>query len=188
MRFGSLFVALAAGALVIVSITPEPAEGCHWFGRGRSAGYGYGGAPMYNPAPAAAYPVAPGTSYPAPGPYYTPGPMPIPGTGPRPMPAPAPTTGASVSMKDNSFDPATLNVQVGTTVKWTNNGANRHTVTASDGKWDSGEIAPGGTYSVTFSTPGTYKYYCKLHKGMEGTIVVGEPGKAPVGGGTGSKY
>jgi len=184
MRFGFLSVIFAVGALVIVSVTPEPAQGCHWFGRGRAPASGYGGMPSYCPAPGpAAYPVAP--SYPAPGPYYSPVPGVVPA--PRPMPAPPPSVGTAVGIKDNAFDPATLNVQVGTTVRWTNNGKNVHTVTASDGKWDSGDLAAGATYSVTFSTPGTYKYYCKHHKNMEGSIVVGEPGKAPIGGGTGSK-
>lgn len=187
MRFRYLFGALALGTLVIVSITPEPAQGCHWFGGGHgygSRGYGYGyAAPMPGYyAPPAAYSVAPG---PAPGPYYTPAPGVAPG--PRPMPAPSATTANTVSAKDNSFDPATLNVQVGTTVRWVNNGSHPHTVTSNDGKWDSGDLAPGASYTVTFMTAGTYKYHCKHHKDMVGTIVVGEPGKAPVGGGTGSK-
>jgi plastocyanin len=188
MRFRYLFGALALGALVIVSITPEPAQGCHWFGRGQGygGGYGYGyAAPRsgyYTPTPT--YSVAPGPGYAVPGPNYTPAPGVAPG--PRPMPAPS-ATASTVSAKDNSFDPATLNVQVGTTVRWVNNGTRPHTVTSSEGKWDSGELAPGASYTVTFMTAGTYKYHCKLHKGMEGTIVVGEPGKAPVGGGTGSK-
>jgi plastocyanin len=52
-----------------------------------------------------------------------------------------------------------------------------HTVTSNDGKWDSGDIPHGASYEVLFVTPGTYKYHCKHHKGMEGTIVVGEPKK-----------
>jgi len=194
MRFRYLFGALALGALVIVSITPDSAQGCHWFGMGHGYGRGYGGygygyaapTPGYY-APAPAYPVAPGPGYAAPGPYYAPGPAMAPGVGPRPMPAPSATTGTTVSAKDDMFDPGTLNVQVGTTVRWVNNGKHPHTVTSNDGKWDSGELQPGASYTVTFMTAGTYKYHCKLHKGMEGTIVVGEPGKAPVGGGTGSK-
>src|SRR5262245_16952469 len=128
MRFRFLFGALALGTLVIVSITPDSAQGCHWFGMGGygrgygGTGYGYG-APMpgyYAPAPA--YSVAPGPGYAAPGPYYAPGVAP----GPRPMPAPSATTGTTVSAKDNMFDPATLNVQVGTTVRWVNNGSHPH--------------------------------------------------------------
>ena len=68
-----------------------------------------------------------------------------------------------------------------------NSGAHPHTVTDRGGKFDSGDIAPGGTYSVTFQTPGTYRYYCKHHQGMEGTIVVGAGGPAP-GGSKGAGY
>jgi plastocyanin len=91
---------------------------------------------------------------------------------------PAPTTATTVTAADNRFDPPTLAVQPGTTVKWANGGSHPHTVTDRAGKFDSGDIAPGGTYSVTFQTPGTYRYYCKHHKGMEGTIVVGSGGPA----------
>jgi|GEM_PF-3309066 len=194
MRFRYLIGALALGTLVMLSVTPEPAQACHWFGMGHGyggrgyGGYGYGYAaptPGYY-APAPAYSVAPGPAYVAPGgPYYTPAPGVAPS--PRPMPAPSATTGTTVSAKDNTFDPGTLNVQVGTTVRWVNNGAHAHTITSDDGKWDSGDLAPGASYTVTFTTAGTYKYHCKHHKGMVGTIVVGEPGKAPVGGATGSK-
>jgi plastocyanin len=107
----------------------------------------------------------------------------VPGQPYRPgMPPTA--TASSVAAKDNAFDPPTLTVQPGTTVRWENRGAHPHTVTSRDGKFDSGEIAPGSSYTYTFQTAGTYRYYCKLHKGMEGTIVVGEPKKMP-GGGTG---
>ena len=105
------------------------------------------------------------------------------------VPGPS-ATAMTVAAADNRFDPPTLTVQPGTTVKWTNNGTHPHTVTDRGGKFDSGDIAPGGTYSVTFQTAGTYRYYCKHHKGMEGTIVVGEPGPASGGsaGGKGAGY
>src|SRR5262245_55744686 len=188
MRFGYLFAIVAVGTLVVVSLSPDSVQAC-WFGHGRG-GYGYGGSgyaaprPYYpGPGPYPAAPPAGAYFTPAPGGYVVPPPG---GIVPRPMPAP-PSAGTSVSAKDDSFDPATLNVQVGTTVRWTNNGKHPHTITSNDGKWDSGDLAPGASYTVTFMTAGTYRYHCKHHKGMEGTIVVREPGKTPVGGGTGSK-
>ena len=187
MRCGYLFGALALGSLVIVTVTPEPAQGCHLLRCLCGHGHGYSAPmPACYPAPGP-YMVAPG--YPQPGMYYAPGMGPAPGMtpSPRPMPAPPPATAAKVSATDNRFEPAALNVQVGATVQWVNNGQHPHTVTSNDGKWDSGNLQPGATYSVTFTTPGTYRYHCNLHKGMEGTIVVGEPGKAPVGGGAGPK-
>ena len=105
----------------------------------------------------------------------------------RPAPA-QPTTSAAVKAADNRFEPPTLHVQPGATVRWTNTGTHPHTVTDRDGKFDSGDIPAGGTYSMTFRTAGTYRYYCKHHKGMEGTIVVGSTGPAPAGSSGTPKY
>lgn len=70
----------------------------------------------------------------------------------------------------------------------TSAGRHTHTVTSKDGRWDSGDIPDGGSYSATFQHPGTY-YYCRHHKGMEGTIVVGSgaAGGAP-GAGAAPRY
>jgi plastocyanin len=86
-----------------------------------------------------------------------------------------PTTTVTVAAYDNRFAPQTINVQPGTTVRWTNSGQHSHTVTSNDGRWDSGDIKPGATYSATFKHPGTYYYYCRHHTAdkMQGVIVVG---------------
>ena len=101
-----------------------------------------------------------------------------------------PTTTASVGAYDDYFQPKTINVQPGTTVRWVNYGKHTHTVTSKDGRWDSGDIPPGASYTVTFRTPGTYYYYCRHHtkEKMEGTIVVGAstPGTSGGYGGSGS--
>jgi plastocyanin len=91
--------------------------------------------------------------------------------------SPRPTTAINVGAYDNYFEPRTLNVQPGTTVRWVNYDKHSHTVTANDGRWDSGDIPPGGTYSLTFQQPVTY-YYCRHHTQdrMYGTIVVGAGG------------
>ena len=81
----------------------------------------------------------------------------------------------TVSIYDNYFEPASINVAPGTTVTWINYGAHDHTITGAQGTWDSGEIGPDGTYSARFKQPGTYQYVCDLHEGMSGTIVVGGP-------------
>lgn len=97
-----------------------------------------------------------------------------------------------VSMKQApkpQFVPATINVSVGDTVKWTNPGVITHTVTfdpaqatnASDivlppgvKPFGSDDMEEDATYSHTFTTKGTYKYVCKYHEamGMVGTVVV----------------
>jgi plastocyanin len=82
------------------------------------------------------------------------------------------TTGANVGLYDDRFEPMTLAVALGSTVRWMNYGKHTHTVTAADGTWDSGDIGPGQSYSATFSKPGTYHFYCRHHQGMRGMIVV----------------
>jgi plastocyanin len=89
----------------------------------------------------------------------------------------------------NQFQPATLSIAAGTTVTWTNNGSVQHTVTDDSSKasnpadaslptgvaaWDSGPVNGGQTFSHTFTTPGTYKYFCIPHEalGMLATITV----------------
>jgi plastocyanin len=73
---------------------------------------------------------------------------------------------------DYTFNPESLQVQVGDTVTWTNNGDVAHTVTADDGSVDSGDLQSGDTFSYTFDTPGTFSYLCTPHPWMTGTIVV----------------
>lgn len=85
--------------------------------------------------------------------------------------------GPSVSVTDNSFSPRELYIQAGQAVTWVNNGEEIHTITADDNTFDSGNFASGKTYSHTFTQPGRYPYYCKLHGaaggvGMAGVIVV----------------
>src|SRR5215208_6813003 len=82
----------------------------------------------------------------------------------------------TVRMEDNFFEPANITVEPGTTVTWVQSGNNSHTTTSYDGLWDSG-LLPGGsgqTFSFTFNTPGTYRYFCRPHEavGMVGTVTV----------------
>jgi len=76
-----------------------------------------------------------------------------------------------------AFSPASLTVKAGTTVIWKNTTAAPHTVTSDDGKsFDSGTSNPiaaqTGTFSFTFTTPGTYHYHCEIHPFMKATIIV----------------
>ena len=84
----------------------------------------------------------------------------------------------TVSIRDFSFQPAQLSVEPGTTVTWTNEGNEPHTVTADNGLFDSGVLYPGDSYSVQFDGMGTLSYYCTLHPSMTGGITVG--GGTPV--------
>jgi plastocyanin len=81
----------------------------------------------------------------------------------------------------NRFSPASITVNVGTTVTWQWPDLSlSHNVVADNG------VTPGGsglvtdgphTYEYTFNTPGTYHYHCASHGasggiGMSGTVTV----------------
>ena len=78
----------------------------------------------------------------------------------------------AVTIKDDAFSPQTLAVGVGQTVTFTNDDDDAHTVTATDGSFDSKGLDTNGAWRHTFIKPGTYAYFCELHPFMKGTIVV----------------
>ena len=84
----------------------------------------------------------------------------------------AATESKAVKIQDGSFEPVDLEVKVGSTVKWTNDGQKPHTVTSDKGDWGSGELANGQTFTATFTKAGTFEYHCKLHPDMKAKITV----------------
>ena len=90
-------------------------------------------------------------------------------------PGPTAPAGTSVRMAGSRFEPATLTVAPGSTVRWFNDDALPHTVTAADDSWDSGNLAPGGSFERRFDSAGSYAYLCRYHPGQTGTIVVVAP-------------
>ncbi len=80
--------------------------------------------------------------------------------------------GTAVSISNFSFQPAAITVAAGTTVTWTNFDGAPHTVSADNGSFDSGTIGSGGSYSLTFTAPGTYTYHCNIHPSMTGVVYV----------------
>ncbi|MCL5962590.1 MAG: plastocyanin/azurin family copper-binding protein [Chloroflexi bacterium] len=119
--------------------------------------------PSTSPAPA---PQAPATASPAPS-----------------APAPAPVNVAAQIVEPSSditswgYGPATITIHVGDRITWTNTGSMPHTVTADDGSFDSGTLNNGGTWSYTFTSPGTYTYHCAPHPWMKGTVIVQNAGQ-----------
>jgi plastocyanin len=98
----------------------------------------------------------------------------VPTQAPAETPAPAPSSTTTVNIHDHTFDPAAINVAAGTTVTWTNNDTEAHTVTADDGLFDSGVLEPGQSYSTWLGGSGTVTYHCEIHPDMKGSVVVGE--------------
>lgn len=84
-----------------------------------------------------------------------------------------PTTGNTVTIQNFAFQPANLQVKVGTTVTWTNQDTAPHTVTFRDsGITGSALLRKGQSFSYTFTTAGTFAYYCQVHPGMTAQVVV----------------
>ena len=101
------------------------------------------------------------------------GSVPPPAT-PAPTAAPKPVPPGRLVIADFAFRPATITVAPGTTLVWQNTGIAPHTVTSRAGLFDSRIIPSGGTYSHTFSTPGTFQYLCTIHPDMTATVLVPE--------------
>ena len=85
------------------------------------------------------------------------------------------------------FSPASLTIHVGDTVHWVWASAGHSVVSGTNGTTDNQFCSPnntscdnpplsgaGATYDHTFTTAGTFPYYCSVHfsLGMTGTITV----------------
>jgi plastocyanin len=77
-----------------------------------------------------------------------------------------------VWIQDMAFNPASITVKAGTTIKWTNKDSATHTVTADDNSFDSGNIPVNGTFSHTFPAAGVFTYHCRIHPAMKATVLV----------------
>ena len=79
---------------------------------------------------------------------------------------------AEVKLDNFSFTPAELTVTVGTTVHWTNRDDIPHTVVSTDKVFKSKVLDSEEKYSFTFTTAGTYAYFCSIHPKMTGKVIV----------------
>lgn len=92
---------------------------------------------------------------------------------------PGPNTVNVIGMESPFFVPNSIDVKVGTTLTFANTDGNIHTVTSvkagttePDGKFDSGMIKGGDSFTVKLDKPGTYNYFCAIHPGMKGAVNV----------------
>jgi plastocyanin len=95
---------------------------------------------------------------------------------------PSTSTATQVAIKNYAFAPAALTVTAGTKVTWTNDDVAPHTVTVSSGpvKFSSPTLQKGDSFTYTFTTAGTYAYYCAVHPDMTAKVVVtGSPTPTP---------
>ncbi len=94
---------------------------------------------------------------------------------PLPRIDPGPAEG-QIEIADFAFTPTPLEVPVGTAVTWANLDPTAHTVSASDGSFDSGTLEPDARFESTFERAGTFAYFCQIHPTMRGSVRVEEPG------------
>jgi plastocyanin len=79
----------------------------------------------------------------------------------------------TISIDNFTFTPAAVTVKAGTTVTWTNKDDIPHGIAATGNAFArSNALDTDNSYSFTFTTPGTYQYFCYIHPHMTGTIVV----------------
>lgn len=77
-----------------------------------------------------------------------------------------------VAIASFQFAPPTIEIQTGDVVEWTNVDPVVHTVTDEQGRFASGHMRQGQTYSLTFTSPGRIYYFCETHDDMRAEVVV----------------
>jgi plastocyanin len=75
-----------------------------------------------------------------------------------------------VTIGAGGFAPADIHVRVGDLVTFVNGDQQPHTVSQHPGGWNSGPIAPGGTWAIKLGQPGAIEYVCQFHSNARGRI------------------
>ncbi len=97
--------------------------------------------------------------------------------------SPASAGEREVVMEAQAFSPQVMTVRVGDRVTWMNHDTLEHFLTSSgpvsrNVATQVGDLEfhqrmiPGSDYAHSFKGPGVYGYFCAIHMGMWGTIVV----------------
>ncbi len=77
-----------------------------------------------------------------------------------------------VRMDNMRYGPIPAGLKVGDSILWVNSDTVPHTVTARNRSFDV-RIAPRKSARMTLKRAGRTPFYCILHPGMRGTLVVG---------------
>ena len=105
--------------------------------------------------------------------------------------APAAASAATATIKiTNRLEPASLSVAAGTTIRFVNADDERHRMRSQSGpsEFDSHNLEPGQSYSMTLTAKGTYTYLDEREDDdtrYHGTIVVGGSNASGGGGASG---
>ena len=110
-------------------------------------------------------------------------PLPVPTAAPYATSAPNATPEpVTIASEITGFTLESFTIEIGSTVKWIQSATAPHSVTSGttddyysypDGKWDSGTLKNGESFSVGFDEVGVFRYFCNIHPGsMTGVITV----------------
>lgn len=100
------------------------------------------------------------------------------------QPAPADPPPGHVRIVEHQFVPRTIEVTAGETVTWTSEDAGHHWVRSvppegaapgAPNVLESGDLGHAQSWTWSATAPGEYRYYCKIHNYMKGTVIVREP-------------
>lgn len=78
-----------------------------------------------------------------------------------------------------AYKPATIAINVGDTVTWTNLDGAPHTVSADDDSFNSDTLGQNDTFSHTFNTAGEFSYICDIHPSMMASVTVNDSASGP---------
>lgn len=76
----------------------------------------------------------------------------------------------TIDISNSTFQPATITVNAGDTLIWTNRDSLPHSIKGES--FSSSPLPPNGTYQLTLTKAGTFNYNCSLHPDMKGQIIV----------------
>ena len=78
----------------------------------------------------------------------------------------------TIEIKDFTFQPSSLEVNVGDTVVWINRDYAPHTATATDDSWDTGNLEFKKKAKIKISETTRADYYCRYHPNMKATLII----------------
>jgi plastocyanin len=85
----------------------------------------------------------------------------------------------AVDVGDNFFSPSSVTINVNDTVSWSWTGVAQHSSTSNTGVWDSGIHGRGFTFSQSFTSAGSFPYFCRVHPFQTGSISVQSANSPP---------
>ena len=90
---------------------------------------------------------------------------------------PAQAANQTVAVRDFSFTPDSVTIDIGDTVTWDNVSAAPHNVRFNDGSYEQPPTPQSGTWTAgrTFTAAGSFGYICRAHSFMTGRVIVRAP-------------